>query len=90
MKNHKLILRGVSFLNINFICPIYCDVMMNPFYNPFFLLKILKSYLRDIDRLDRFSEEKLHLFQDKQKRGPKSPYQNAASPLPQIVHFMEA
>lgn len=41
---------------------------MNPFYNPFFLLRILKSYLRDINRLDRFSEEKLHLFQDKQVR----------------------
>lgn len=41
---------------------------MNPFYNPFFLLKIIKTYLRDINRLDRFTEEKLHRFQDKQVR----------------------
>jgi phenylacetate-coenzyme A ligase PaaK-like adenylate-forming protein len=46
----------------------YCDVIMNPFYNPFFLLKILNSYLRDINRLDRFSEEQLHCYQDKQIR----------------------
>ncbi len=39
---------------------------MNPFYNPFFLLKILYTYLRDINRLDRFSEEQLYRFQDKQ------------------------
>ncbi len=41
---------------------------MNPFYNPFFLLRIIKSYLRDINRLDRLSEEKLHDFQDKRLR----------------------
>lgn len=40
--------------------------MMNPFYNPFFLAKLLKSYVFDINRLDRFSIEKLHRFQDKQ------------------------
>jgi phenylacetate-CoA ligase len=41
---------------------------MNPFYNPFFLVKLLKSYLIDINRLDRWSEERLHRFQDKQLR----------------------
>lgn len=41
---------------------------MNPFYNPFFLLKILHSYLREINRLDRFSEEQLRRFQDRQVR----------------------
>lgn len=40
--------------------------MMNPFYNPFFLLKVLRAYLLDIDRLDRFSKEKLQRYQDKQ------------------------
>lgn len=41
---------------------------MNPFYNPFFLLKLLKSYVRDINRLDRLSKEQLHHFQDRQVR----------------------
>ena len=41
---------------------------MNPFYNPIFLLKILKSYLFDIDRLRKFDENKLQKFQDKQIR----------------------
>ncbi len=41
---------------------------MNPFYNPFFLLKILNSYLREINRLDRFTENQLHQYQDKQVR----------------------
>ncbi len=41
---------------------------MNPFYNPIFLSKILKSYICDIDRLRNFSEEELKKFQDKQIR----------------------
>ena len=38
---------------------------MNPFYNPVFISKILKSYLFDIDRLKRISNEELKKFQDK-------------------------
>ncbi len=38
---------------------------MNPFYNPLFLSKILKSYLFDINRLRRFDEQKLQRFRDK-------------------------
>jgi len=38
---------------------------MNPFYNPMFLSKILKSYLFDINRLRRLDEQKLKKFQDK-------------------------
>lgn len=41
---------------------------MNPFYNPWFLLKMLKSYVYDIDRLRGFSEEKLKIFHDIQIR----------------------
>lgn len=41
---------------------------MNPFYNPIFLSKILKSYLMDIGRLKRFDEEKLRDFQDRKLR----------------------
>ncbi len=36
---------------------------MNPFYNPIFLSKILKSYLFDIDRLSNFNEETLKKYQ---------------------------
>ena len=38
---------------------------MNPFYNPIFLSKVAKSYLFDINRLHRFSDEDLKGFQDK-------------------------
>ncbi len=41
---------------------------MSPLYNPLFLLKILKSYLIDIDRLKHLSEEQLRRFQDKKLR----------------------
>jgi phenylacetate-CoA ligase len=41
---------------------------MNPFYNPVFLGKILKRYLRDVDRLNRISDESLRRYQDKQLR----------------------
>ena len=41
---------------------------MNPFYNPIFLLKVLKSYLVDINRLKRISDDKLRKYQDKQFR----------------------
>lgn len=38
---------------------------MNPFYNPVFLSKILKSYLFDINRLNNFNEDALKKYQDK-------------------------
>jgi phenylacetate-CoA ligase len=38
---------------------------MNPFLNPVFLSKVVKSYLFDIDRLKNFSEESLKDYQDK-------------------------
>jgi len=41
---------------------------MNSFNNPIFLLKILKSYLVDINRLSRLSNEKLEKYQDKRIR----------------------
>ena len=41
---------------------------MNSFNNPIFLLKILKSYMIDIDRLRRLSDDKLRQFQDKRIR----------------------
>ena len=41
---------------------------MNQFSNPFFLAKILKRYLIDVDRLDRISEDALRRYQDKQLR----------------------
>ena len=39
--------------------------MMNPFYNPAFLSKILKNYLFDIDRLSNFDEKSLKKYQDR-------------------------
>ncbi len=39
---------------------------MNPFSNPIFLSKILKSYLFDIDRLKKLNDEELKNYQDKQ------------------------
>ncbi|UCF50082.1 MAG: phenylacetate--CoA ligase family protein [Thermoplasmatales archaeon] len=41
---------------------------MNSFSNPIFLLKILKSYLVDINRLRRLNDEKLRKYQDKRLR----------------------
>ncbi|MBU0498256.1 MAG: hypothetical protein KKC68_07935 [Candidatus Thermoplasmatota archaeon] len=41
---------------------------MNPYLNPWFLLRILKAYLFDIDRLKRFSAQDLQHFQNKQIR----------------------
>ncbi|MCK5344568.1 MAG: hypothetical protein KAR20_14240, partial [Candidatus Heimdallarchaeota archaeon] len=41
---------------------------MNSFYNPLFLLKVLKSYFFDIDRLDNLHEDELNRFRDKQLR----------------------
>jgi phenylacetate-CoA ligase len=38
---------------------------MNPFYNPIFLSKVLKSYLFDINRLRRLDDQQLQRFQDK-------------------------
>lgn len=38
---------------------------MNPFKNPIFMSKVLKSYLFDINRLKRLDEEKLKRYQDK-------------------------
>lgn len=38
---------------------------MNSFNNPIFLLKVLKSYLVDIDRLRRLNDDKLRRYQDK-------------------------
>jgi phenylacetate-CoA ligase len=37
---------------------------LNPFYNPFFLLKVLKSYLIDIDNLRRFDDYQLDRYRD--------------------------
>ena len=42
--------------------------MSNPFLNPVFTLKAIKSYLTDIDRLWKISPEKLKRFQDKNFR----------------------
>jgi phenylacetate-CoA ligase len=39
---------------------------MNQLYNPFFLLKIIKTYMYDIDRLRRLNNEQLQKFKDKQ------------------------
>jgi phenylacetate-CoA ligase len=39
---------------------------MNPFYNPVFLSKVLKSYVFDIKRLERLNNEELKKYQDKQ------------------------
>jgi len=41
---------------------------MNPFYNPLFLLKILKSYSLDIPRLHKWNSSQLRTYQDKQLR----------------------
>jgi len=41
---------------------------MNPFYNPVFISKILKSYFFDVNRLERFSDKKLKKYRDKQFR----------------------
>jgi hypothetical protein len=38
---------------------------MNQFYNPMFLSKILKTYLFDIDRLNRLDDKSLKKYQDK-------------------------
>jgi len=46
---------------------------MNPFYNPKFLLNVLKTYLFDINRLKRLNNKELRRFQDKR--------------LKKIVHF---
>jgi len=39
--------------------------MVNPFLNPVFSIKALKSYMVDIDRIWRISPEKMKRFQDK-------------------------
>jgi len=39
--------------------------MMNSFYDPVFILKVLKSYLYDIDRLKKLKDEELIKYQDK-------------------------
>ena len=39
---------------------------MNPYHNPVFLLKILKSYLTEIDRIWHTTPEKLEKLQDKE------------------------
>jgi len=39
---------------------------MNPFFNPIFLSRILKSYLSDIDRLRKLNHLELKEYQDKQ------------------------
>ena len=41
---------------------------MNSFNNPIFLLKVLKSYMVDINRLARINDEKLRKYQDKRIR----------------------
>jgi len=38
---------------------------MNPFYNPIFLSKMLKSYIFDIDRLRKTDEKELKRYRDK-------------------------
>ena len=42
--------------------------IMNPFYNPIFLSKILRKYLLDIDRLKTLNEKELSIFRDKALR----------------------
>ncbi len=39
---------------------------MNPFYNPVFLSKILKSYFFEINRLKRLNDKQLQIYRDKQ------------------------
>ena len=41
---------------------------LNPFYNPYFLLRILKSYFFDINNLRRFDDDKLNSYKDKKFR----------------------
>lgn len=41
---------------------------MNPFLNPFFIFRVLKCYLVDVNRLWRMNADNLKKFQDKQLR----------------------
>ena len=41
---------------------------LNPFYNPYFLLRIFKSYFIDIDNLRRLDECQLKRYRDKKFR----------------------
>ena len=41
---------------------------LNPFYNPFFLFRVLKSYLVDINNLRRFNDDQLRHYRDKKFR----------------------
>ena len=41
---------------------------MNTFYSPIFLSKVIKSYLIDVNRLNRLSNEQLRRYQDKRLR----------------------
>jgi phenylacetate-CoA ligase len=41
---------------------------MNPYYNPFFLIKIAASYISDINRIWDFDEEQIKKYQDKSLR----------------------
>ena len=43
-------------------------MIMNPFYNPIFLSKILSKYLFDINRLKKLNEKELKQFRDKALR----------------------
>jgi phenylacetate-CoA ligase len=43
-------------------------LMINFFYNPIFLTRLLKSYLTDVDRIWRLNHEKLRKYQDKSFR----------------------
>ena len=38
---------------------------MNPFYNPLFILRVLKSYLFDINRLQKLDEDQLNAYRNK-------------------------
>jgi len=41
---------------------------LNPFYNPYFLLRVLKSYLFDINNLRRLDDDRLNSYKDKKFR----------------------
>lgn len=41
---------------------------MNPFYNPIFISKVIKSYLFDINKLRKINEEELRNYQNKKIR----------------------
>ena len=41
---------------------------MNPFRNPVFLLRIVKSYLNDIDRIWKIDSKQLEKYQNKALR----------------------